>query len=128
MTGHDNIQERIFCIIIEQLAVIADDLTPDAQFIGDLGANELDVRELFMAIDEEWDIDEKDSLQTVAELQAYVFRRLAQKNLQSGWQENLRLQKAGTGSRPTIRTRLGGFQSSTTGRDFALKMVSNGHP
>ncbi len=50
-------EARIKEIIVEQLGVEADQITPDASFIDDLGADSLDTVELVMAFEEEFDIE-----------------------------------------------------------------------
>lgn len=50
-------EEKIKEIIVEQLGVDADQITPDASFIDDLGADSLDTVELVMAFEEEFDIE-----------------------------------------------------------------------
>ena len=52
-----NTEERIRKIIVEQLGVSAEEVTPDASFIDDLGADSLDTVELVMALEEEFDIE-----------------------------------------------------------------------
>ena len=47
-------------IIVEQLGVNADQVTPDAKFIEDLGADSLDTVELVMAFEEEFGIEISD--------------------------------------------------------------------
>ena len=68
--------ERIRDIIVEQLDVAADDVTPDARFVDDLGADSLDVVELIMRIEEELEIEipdeEAEKLHTVKDAVAYV--------------------------------------------------------
>ena len=49
--------EKVKQIIIEQLDVQADQVTEDASFIEDLGADSLDTVELVMALEENFDID-----------------------------------------------------------------------
>ena len=48
------IEQRVKDIIVEQLGVNADQVTPDAKFIEDLGADSLDTVELVMALEEEF--------------------------------------------------------------------------
>jgi len=48
-------------IIVEQLGVDEDDVTMDASFIDDLGADSLDIVELIMALEEEFDLEIPDS-------------------------------------------------------------------
>lgn len=57
----DEIFEKVKKIIIEQLSVAEDAVTKEASFIDDLGADSLDVVELIMALEEEFDIEIPDS-------------------------------------------------------------------
>ena len=52
-----DINERVKDLGVEQLGVSADQLTPQASFIDDLGADSLDTVELVMAFEEEFGID-----------------------------------------------------------------------
>lgn len=58
-------------IIVEELGVDASEVTPDAKFIEDLGADSLDTVELIMKFEEEFDLeiedDEAEKLTTVGE-------------------------------------------------------------
>lgn len=49
--------ERVKNLIVEELAVDPDEVTIEASFIDDLGADSLDVVELVMALEEEFDIE-----------------------------------------------------------------------
>ena len=51
------IEERVRNLIVEQLGVNADQVTREASFIDDLGADSLDTVELVMAFEEEFGID-----------------------------------------------------------------------
>ncbi|NOU11319.1 MAG: acyl carrier protein [Nitrospira sp.] len=51
------VDERVKKIIAEQLGVEADEVTPDASFVEDLGADSLDTVELVMALEEEFSIE-----------------------------------------------------------------------
>ena len=51
------IEQRVKEIIVEQLGVNADQVTPDAKFIEDLGADSLDTVELVMAFEEVFGIE-----------------------------------------------------------------------
>ncbi|MEW6544520.1 MAG: acyl carrier protein [Nitrospirota bacterium] len=51
------IEERVKKIIAEQLGVEEDEVTPEAKFVDDLGADSLDTVELVMALEEEFDIE-----------------------------------------------------------------------
>jgi acyl carrier protein len=48
------LEDKVKEIIVEQLGVNADQVTPDASFIEDLGADSLDTVELVMAFEEEF--------------------------------------------------------------------------
>ncbi|MFH1569736.1 MAG: acyl carrier protein [Gemmatimonadota bacterium] len=52
-----SIEERVRDLIVEQLGVNADQVTPNASFVDDLGADSLDTVELVMAFEEEFGID-----------------------------------------------------------------------
>ena len=51
------IEKRVKDIIVEQLGVNADQVTPEAKFIEDLGADSLDTVELVMALEEEFETE-----------------------------------------------------------------------
>lgn len=57
----EEILEKVKAIIVEQLGVTDAAVTMDASFIDDLGADSLDIVELVMAIEEEFDIEIPDS-------------------------------------------------------------------
>ncbi|MBD03740.1 MAG: acyl carrier protein [Candidatus Latescibacterota bacterium] len=52
-----SIEERVRDLIVEQLGVNAEQVTTDASFVDDLGADSLDTVELVMAFEEEFGID-----------------------------------------------------------------------
>lgn len=52
-----SVVEKVNSIIVEQLGVDADEVTPQASFTDDLGADSLDIVELVMAFEEEFGID-----------------------------------------------------------------------
>ena len=51
------VDERVKKIIAEQLGVEADEVSPEASFVEDLGADSLDTVELVMALEEEFSIE-----------------------------------------------------------------------
>ena len=57
----EEVFERVKKIIVEQLGVADTAVTMEASFIDDLGADSLDIVELVMAIEEEFDIEIPDS-------------------------------------------------------------------
>jgi acyl carrier protein len=66
-----SVEERVKEIIVDQLGVDEGEVTPDAKFIDDLGADSLDIVELVMALEEEYDIEisdeEAEKIQTVGD-------------------------------------------------------------
>ncbi len=80
------IDQRVKDIIVEQLGVKADQVTPEAKFIEDLGADSLDTVELIMAFEEEFkdeikgEIPEADAekLQTVGQVIDYIKSKAGQ--------------------------------------------------
>ena len=52
-----DVAEKVQKIIVDQLGVSADEVKPDASFVEDLGADSLDLTELIMAMEEEFDIE-----------------------------------------------------------------------
>ena len=57
----EEIFEKVKAIIVEQLGVADTAVTMEASFIDDLGADSLEIVELVMAIEEEFDIEIPDS-------------------------------------------------------------------
>jgi len=55
--GMGTVDERVKKIIGEQLGVEEDEVTPEASFVEDLGADSLDTVELVMALEEEFGIE-----------------------------------------------------------------------
>lgn len=55
-----SVEERVKSIIVEQLGVDADEVTPEASFVEDLGADSLDTVELIMAFEEEFGVEISD--------------------------------------------------------------------
>ena len=56
-----NTDQKIKDIIVEKLSVNAEQVTPEAKFIEDLGADSLDIVELVMAFEEEFGVEVPDS-------------------------------------------------------------------
>ncbi len=74
------IEDKIKAIVAEQLGVSEDEVTPEASFTDDLGADSLDIVELVMAMEEAFDIeipdDDAEKIQTIGDAFAYVKERL----------------------------------------------------
>ncbi len=76
----DDIYQKVVDIIVEELAVDPEEVTPKASFIDDLGADSLDVVELVMAFEEEFDIEipdeDAENIQTVQDAVDYIEENL----------------------------------------------------
>lgn len=76
-----SIQERVIAIIAEQLGREADEITPQKRFVEDLGADSLDLVELVMAFEEEFDIEipdeDAEKIMTVGQAISYISRATA---------------------------------------------------
>ena len=72
----ENIVEKVTEIIVEQLSVTADQVTPESKMIEDLGADSLDAVELVMAVEEEFGIEvpdeEAETLISVGDIISHV--------------------------------------------------------
>ncbi len=72
----DALVERVHAIIGEHLGVEAVDLVPEANLLDDLGADSLDVVELAMALEEEFDFQVSDedleNIRTVKDIVVYI--------------------------------------------------------
>lgn len=60
MSNKENIFEKVKAIIVDQLGVEAEEVTLESSFIEDLGADSLDIVELIMALEEEFEIEVPD--------------------------------------------------------------------
>ena len=74
------LENRVSELIVEQLGVTAEEIKPEASFIDDLGADSLDIVELVMAMEEEFDIEIPDEdaerIQTIGDATSYLKERL----------------------------------------------------
>src|SRR4029077_2473186 len=74
-----SVEERVKSIIVEQLGVDADEVTPDASFIEGLGGDSLDQVELIMAFEEEFGVeisdDEAEKIRRVKDAVEYIDKR-----------------------------------------------------
>lgn len=71
-----NVEERVIEIIADRLGVDKAEIVPEASFVDDLGADSLDLVELIMAMEEEFDIEiadeEAEKLKTVQDVLNYI--------------------------------------------------------
>lgn len=77
----DSIQDRVKNKIVEQLGVDAAQVTPEASFVDDLGADSLDTVELVMAFEEEFNIqipdEDAEKIQRVKDAYEYIEKHAA---------------------------------------------------
>ena len=70
------VEQKVFDIIVEQLKVSPEEVTLEASFIEDLGADSLDLVELIMAMEEEFGLEISDEdaekIQTVQDAVNYI--------------------------------------------------------
>jgi acyl carrier protein len=68
--------DRVKKVVVEQLDVAEDEVTPQASFVDDLGADSLDVVELVMGLEEEFDLEipdeDAEKITTVQEAVNYI--------------------------------------------------------
>ena len=71
-----NLEERVTNIIVTHLNISQEEVSPEASFVDDLGADSLDIVELVMAMEEEFDIEISDEdaekIQTIGDAIAYL--------------------------------------------------------
>ncbi len=77
-----SIEKRVKEIIVEQLGVNENEVAPEAKFVDDLGADSLDLVELVMALEEEYNIEisdeEAEKILTVGDAIDYIQAHVAQ--------------------------------------------------
>ena len=78
-----SVQDKVRSIIAEQLGVKPEEVTPQASFIDDLGADSLDTVELVMALEEEFGIEipdeEAEKMVSVGDAIKYIEEKAGQK-------------------------------------------------
>lgn len=76
----EEIQAKLKSILVDRLNAEEDQIKPEASFVEDLGADSLDIVELIMGIEEEFDIEipdeDAEKLTTVGEALEYVKSKL----------------------------------------------------
>ncbi len=75
-----SVEKKIFQIIAEQLGISEDEIVRDASLIDDMGADSLDIVELVMAMEEEFEMEipdeDAEKISTVQDIIDYVQGRL----------------------------------------------------
>jgi acyl carrier protein len=75
-----NMEDKVKDIIVEELGVEREKLTPEASFMEDLGADSLDTVELVMAFEKEFDIDipdeDAEKMRTVGDAMKYLHDKI----------------------------------------------------
>ncbi len=75
-TGEPSIEERLKEMIIKQLGVSESAVTLESSFVNDLGADSLDIVELVMELEDEFDVnipdEEAQKMQTVGDAVKYI--------------------------------------------------------
>ncbi|KXG77231.1 Acyl carrier protein [Fervidicola ferrireducens] len=73
--------EKVKKIIADQLGIDEDEVVPEASFIDDLGADSLDIVELIMAFEEEFDLEipdeDAEKIKTVQDAVDYIKNRIS---------------------------------------------------
>jgi acyl carrier protein len=73
------LEERVTALIVDQLGVSKEEAVLQASFLDDLGADSLDIVELVMSLEEEFDIeipdDDAEKIQTIGDAITYVKER-----------------------------------------------------
>ncbi len=76
-----SVEEKVKKIIIDQLGISPDEVTLDAKFVDDLGADSLDIVELIMAFEEEFEIEipdeDAEKIETVGDAVKYIEERIS---------------------------------------------------
>lgn len=71
-----SVEDKVIKIIAEKLSVDVEEVVPEASFVDDLGADSLDLVELIMSMEEEFEIDisdeEAEKLLTVQDAMDYI--------------------------------------------------------
>lgn len=77
------VAEKVKKIIVEQLGVNEAEVTPEAKFIDDLGADSLDIVELIMAFEDEYGIEipdeDAEKIETVGDAIRYIEEHIKSK-------------------------------------------------
>ena len=76
-----NLDQRLVELVAEQLGISPEEAVPEAAFIDDLGADSLDIVELVMSLEEEFDIEipdeDAEKIQTIDDAVSYLKERIS---------------------------------------------------
>ncbi|MHC4138997.1 MAG: acyl carrier protein [Planctomycetota bacterium] len=76
MSTEESVEEQVKEIIVKQMGVNKDQVTPETSFINDLGADSLDTVELVMELEDAFDVsipdDDAEKIQTVGDAINYI--------------------------------------------------------
>jgi acyl carrier protein len=74
------LEQRVTNIIVNHLNISQEEVIPEASFVDDLGADSLDIVELVMAMEEEFDIEipdeDAEKIQTIGDAISYLKEKL----------------------------------------------------
>ena len=74
------VEDRVTNIIVNHLNVSQEQVVPEASFVDDLGADSLDIVELVMAMEEEFDVEipdeDAEKIQTIGDAISYLKEKL----------------------------------------------------
>ena len=77
------VSDKVKSIIVEQLGVDEEEVTPDASFVDDLGADSLDIVELVMAFEEAFELEipdeDAEKITTVKDAVEYIDSKTSKK-------------------------------------------------
>jgi len=76
------ITQKVTDIVADQLDVSKDQITPETSFVDDLGADSLDIAELVMEFEDEFDLnipDDQQGIKTIGDAVNYIESQLKQK-------------------------------------------------
>lgn len=76
-----DILDKVKAVVVEKLGVEADQVTPEARFIEDLGADSLDIVELVMGLEDEFGLEisdeEAENIRTVGDAIKFIQEKVA---------------------------------------------------
>jgi acyl carrier protein len=77
-----DISKKVTSILVEKLGIAASEITPDANFVKDLGIDSLDYAEIVMEFEQAFDIripdDDAEKLQTFGQAVKYIEEKISQ--------------------------------------------------